>query len=565
MGQKIPGFHSIRQRILLFSILVTLVPSFGMGWFWFDLTRKVTTEKSEQKLLDAAGIAEREIKLWFKERKFDLRVFANSFVILDNLRRHQQPGNSAARPQKERPIPPLQKIETYLSLIASQFPEYRKIMLLDADGRILAASDTGDRERTVLLPDNWQDQAGKAGFFTGDVFSLTDDPSPLVLIGLPLLAEQNTPLLGFFVIELRLQGLLPLLGASLPEAGESAGTLVLLRQNGRALLSTDASADNGASVPPVLLSLFDHPRTLREFVNERQQRLIGLAITFDDLPWGLVVTKKHREVFDTLFRARDRIMVITGLLTILIGVAATLVARQIIIPLRKLTEGVLRVAGGELEVSVAVRRNDELGIVSGMFNDMVRRLKEDQQKLEQLATTDPLTGLANRKQIMTGMALQMEHYRRHGTEFSILMLDIDHFKTINDTHGHLVGDDVLMALARILTASLRSLDSAGRYGGEEFLIILGKTDRHQAEQTAERIRQAVAQYDFSHDETPLHVTISAGVACIGPGDATISHLIGRADRALYAAKAAGRNRVVLDEGKDQDAGEFQPETGDAAI
>ncbi len=565
MGQKIPGFHSIRQRILLFSILVTLVPSFGMGWFWFDLTRKVTTEKSEQKLLDAAGIAEREIKLWFKERKFDLRVFANSFVILDNLRRHQQPGNSAARPQKERPIPPLQKIETYLSLIASQFPEYRKIMLLDADGRILAASDTGDRERTVLLPDNWQDQAGKAGFFTGDVFSLTDDPSPLVLIGLPLLAEQNTPLLGFFVIELRLQGLLPLLGASLPEAGESAGTLVLLRQNGRALLSTDASADNGASVPPVLLSLFDHPRTLREFVNERQQRLIGLAITFDDLPWGLVVTKKHREVFDTLFRARDRIMVITGLLTILIGVAATLVARQIIIPLRKLTEGVLRVAGGELEVSVAVRRNDELGIVSGMFNDMVRRLKEDQQKLEQLATTDSLTGLANRKQIMTGMALQMEHYRRHGTEFSILMLDIDHFKTINDTHGHLVGDDVLMALARILTASLRSLDSAGRYGGEEFLIILGKTDRHQAEQTAERIRQAVAQYDFSHDETPLHVTISAGVACIGPGDATISHLIGRADRALYAAKAAGRNRVVLDEGKDQDAGEFQPETGDAAI
>jgi len=83
--QKYQGFRSIRNRILFFSILVTLVPSFGMGWFWFDMTHKATTEKVKQKLVDSANIAEHEINLWFKERNYDLRVFANSFVVLDNF------------------------------------------------------------------------------------------------------------------------------------------------------------------------------------------------------------------------------------------------------------------------------------------------------------------------------------------------------------------------------------------------------------------------------------------------------------------------------------------------
>ncbi|OQX12838.1 MAG: hypothetical protein BWK76_17080 [Desulfobulbaceae bacterium A2] len=561
--QTTPGFRSIRHRILIFSILVTLVPAFGMGWFWYDLTRKVTTEKSEQKLLDAAGIAEREINLWFKERKIDLRVFANSFVVLDNLRRSQQPGNSAAgRNPKERLGSPQQKIDTYLNLIASQFPEYRKLMVLDNEGRIFASSDSSDRERTIELPNNWQEQTSKAGYFTGNVYTLADTPSPLLLIGVPLLADQNTNLLGFFIIELRLRDLLPLLEASLPETGKAIGTIVLLRQNGRPLLSTDPG--NGHSTSPPLLALFDHPRTLQEFVNAGQERLVGLAITFDDLPWGVVISKKHSEVFDSLFRARDRIMVGTGLLTILIGLTATLVARQIIIPLKKLTEGVLRVAGGDLDVTVAVRRNDELGIVSGMFNDMVRRLREDQQKLEQLATTDSLTGLANRKQIMTDLSQQMEHYRRYGTEFSILMLDIDLFKKINDTHGHLAGDEVLMTLARIFAESLRSLDRAGRYGGEEFLIILGKTEMQQAVQTAERIREAVERYDFRYGDVSLRLTISTGVTAINAGDTTIADLIGRADRALYEAKATGRNRVVQgDEDHLGDVGEVPTENGAA--
>ncbi|MDP3479481.1 MAG: GGDEF domain-containing protein, partial [Desulfoprunum sp.] len=185
------------------------------------------------------------------------------------------------------------------------------------------------------------------------------------------------------------------------------------------------------------------------------------------------------------------------------------------------------------------------GIVGGMFNEMVRRLKEAQAKLELLATTDSLTGLANRKQIMADLTIHLEHYRRYGTDFSVLMIDIDYFKRINDSHGHLSGDAVLVQLAQIFRETLRSLDSAGRYGGEEFLVILGKTDVHQAVQTAERIRQATDQHVFVCGDVSLRATISIGVAGIQLEDNSSTELIGRADKALYEAKAGGRNRVEL--------------------
>jgi diguanylate cyclase (GGDEF)-like protein len=124
------------------------------------------------------------------------------------------------------------------------------------------------------------------------------------------------------------------------------------------------------------------------------------------------------------------------------------------------------------------------------------------------------------------------------------MIDIDHFKTINDRHGHLAGDAVLMQLAQIFREALRSIDIAGRYGGEEFLVILGQTGIRKAVMTAERIRSAVEQHEFIHQNLRLHVTISAGVAEITPADDSEKSLIGRADHALYKAKGAGRNRVV---------------------
>jgi diguanylate cyclase (GGDEF)-like protein len=546
-GRKKLGFRSIRNRILIFSILVTLVPSFGMGWFWFDITRKATTDKIEQKLIDSAGIAEREISLWFKERHYDLRVFANSFVVLDNLNKYYWESGQNSDDYEKKRRSDLKNIATYLTLIKKQFTAYRRFLVLDRQGRILATSDAAESDRSLALPGDWKSRIDSTRYFTGDVQFVGKDLMPLMPLGIPLFSGKDSSHLGFFVMEVELRGLLPLLTASLPRTGQTTGTVALLAADGRSILAaspTGASAEKFLALSQIT-QLHEAPLHLQEIVNNQGERLVGLLSVFNELSWQFVITEKYYDVFAGVIEARNRIILITILLTVAIGGTASIVAGQIIIPLESLTDGVLRVAGGDLDVTVPIRRDDELGIVGGMFNEMVRRLKEDQAKLELLATTDPLTGLANRKQIMADLSVHQEHYRRYGTDFSVLMIDIDYFKRINDNHGHQTGDAVLVQLARIFRETLRSLDSAGRYGGEEFLVILGQTDMHQAMQTAERIRQATDQHVFVCGDVSLRATISVGVAGIFEEDTSSTELIGRADKALYEAKAGGRNRVEL--------------------
>ncbi len=543
--QNIPGFRSIRNRILFFSILVTMIPSLGMGWFWYDLSHKATTEKVEKNLVNAAEIAERETNLWFKERNYDLRIFADSFVVLDNLKQYRAANESKTPKEVTTASSYLRIISTYLTLIRNQFTDYRRLLVLDSEGQILATADTSDKNRPVALPENWKSQIEKSRFFTGEAYFIEGDPSPMIVVGFPVFLEQSSTQLGFFVMELRLQGLLPQLKAAL--SGVTTGTFILLNKDGRSLLSTASSENQKEMVSASVqgLELFNNPHHLHDFIDDRNVRVVGLAISFTDLPMGLLITENYDSVFAGLMQARNQIVLITFFLTILIGSTATIIASQIILPLKSLTNGVLRVADGDLDVSVHIHRNDELGIVTGMFNQMVCRLKENQATLEQLATTDSLTGLANRKQTMADLATNFANYRRYRAEFSILMIDIDYFKTVNDTHGHLAGDAILIQIARILKETLRIVDSAGRYGGEEFLVILGKTDIHEGLQTAERIRQAVDQHSFTWQEVSLHITISVGLTGVAAEDKDGISLIGRADKALYEAKAAGRNRVVL--------------------
>lgn len=548
MQARVPAFRSIRNRILVFSLLVTMLPSLGIGWYWFDLTHKATSEKVEQKLLDSASFAEREINLWLEERSFDLRAFANSPLVLESIRSTIPEGKKAQKMAAIKASSQLRKLSSYLTLVRDQYSDYRRLMILDSNGTIIATSGSDDSDLPLSLPDNWEEQTVKLRLFSGDAFSVQGEAAPLLLLGIPLLAEQDSPPLGFFVMEVRLQGIPQLLRNSLPLAGAGRDpyAISLFKMNGELIVSTALPVDKSATLisPQETIGLFAVPRLLKEFVNERQERVVGVSMPLRHPPWHLLVTEKYDTIFSGLIQNRNRIILIAVLLTIAIGGIATIIASQIINPLQDLTKGVLRVAGGDLDVTVAIHRQDELGLVTEIFNIMISRLKENQQKLELMATTDFLTGLANRKQIMTDLAQEIEQYRRHGTKFSLLMMDIDHFKTVNDTHGHLVGDAVLVQLARIFKETLRILDSAGRYGGEEFLIVLGQTDMPQALQTAERIRLAVQQHIFTCEDVTLHATISIGVAEMSDKDKTINELIDRADQALYDAKEHGRNRVV---------------------
>lgn len=166
-------------------------------------------------------------------------------------------------------------------------------------------------------------------------------------------------------------------------------------------------------------------------------------------------------------------------------------------------------------------------------------------KLESLATTDELTGIGNRRKIMADLHDEFKRSKRYGTAFSLLLLDIDRFKQVNDTYGHLVGDLVLQALTLRLLKLLRSVDRFGRQGGEEFVIILPATTLEDAQFVAERLRQQVRRHPIPTEQGEIAVTLSIGVTTYCPDDSAASDLLQRADLALYQAKERGRDRVCL--------------------
>ena len=173
----------------------------------------------------------------------------------------------------------------------------------------------------------------------------------------------------------------------------------------------------------------------------------------------------------------------------------------------------------------------------------IQQAKADQEKLERLANLDSLTGLYNRRVILDRLNERIKYVRRYGEELSLIMLDIDHFKKVNDQYGHLIGDGVLEGIAVLVQRNIRDTDVVGRYGGEEFIIILLKTGLSSALGVAERIRKAIQGAEMKDSEgNVFSVTVSEGVSSYKPAEDERS-LISRADDALYRAKENGRNRV----------------------
>lgn len=167
------------------------------------------------------------------------------------------------------------------------------------------------------------------------------------------------------------------------------------------------------------------------------------------------------------------------------------------------------------------------------------------EEIQQLANTDYLTGLNNRRLFFSQAEIEFERSRRYDRPLSAMLLDIDHFKTVNDTYGHAVGDQVLVEVAECCKNSLRIMDIQGRYGGEEFVFVLPETTEAGARQVAERLRQEIADLIIMVEGQRLNVTVSIGLASFDASCPSLEELLIRSDKALYAAKGNGRNRVCV--------------------
>jgi diguanylate cyclase (GGDEF)-like protein len=246
------------------------------------------------------------------------------------------------------------------------------------------------------------------------------------------------------------------------------------------------------------------------------------------------------------------------------------ISRSLNAPLYKLHEAAQKVSQNDYTAIVDIKTRDEFGLLGQVFNKMLasiqtsfkkldlmnknleglvvertqelletnEELKLKNHKLEILSTTDMLTGLFNRRYIEEQIQIAINRSERYGQDMSLVMLDIDHFKLVNDTHGHDVGDEVLVSIAKILKENIREVDVAGRWGGEEF-IILFQADNLGAMANAEKLRTIINDQD--HGDVG-NITASFGYTQYIKND-TIETLIKRADQGLYKAKKNGRNRA----------------------
>jgi two-component system, cell cycle response regulator len=202
---------------------------------------------------------------------------------------------------------------------------------------------------------------------------------------------------------------------------------------------------------------------------------------------------------------------------------------------------VLRITA--LDIALATEVYHRAGV--GALEDSVQRMRGEREALRQAMRTDELTGVLNRATVMGQLQRALENARRTGQPLCVIMADLDHFKAVNDHHGHLVGDEVLRGVAARVKAAVREFDFVGRFGGEEFLLVLENTSLHTARQVAERVRRRVSDGPLHCDAAEIAMTLSQGLTEARAGDGP-EGLIDRADRAMYRAKQSGRNCVVVE-------------------
>src|SRR5689334_8165942 len=246
--------------------------------------------------------------------------------------------------------------------------------------------------------------------------------------------------------------------------------------------------------------------------------------------------------------------IVAAAVAALIGVSMTamLVYTYARFRLPRLIRAVERLADGELGVTVHARPRG--GGLEGRLARAIDRLSVAVVETTDAATTDRLTGVNNRQTLLMSLFAEVDRANRYERPLSVAFVDIDHFKAVNDTHGHAAGDVVLRGVAETIGSNLRATDAVGRYGGEEFMLILTETDVDEGAVLTEKLRNLVARQSFRiAPEQDVSVTISIGIAGGKGGQLRTESLVRDADAAMYSAKSLGRNQTYIFAEPDEDA------------
>ncbi len=536
---------SINSRILTFAVLATLIPSTGLGLMSFWRHQAVIRDSVSHELRSLAADSSGELTLWLRERVNEVRTLATTYILTDGLS-----GETAVASGLTR-IGPAQ-IKLYLRSVQNKLEPLLELTLSDAAGRVVASSSP--TPPVIALPANWPSTAITEGIVVAPPHWDSARATATLTVAVPVLSMRNE-LLGALTAVLDLGSAKPRLQDLV---GSSPAEVVVLASEGEPLLGTHtATRALTRLAEPALRRLRAKPGEAVGVDGHHGREVVAVADATRALSVIVVAERDRAEIFGAWLRLLEVFLSLTAALTLFVAVLAYWMGRSIVTPLNRLIVAADGIARGDLGVQLRDAPAGEIGHLTRVFNMMTDRLRHGRaevmaanqalqtqnQLLENLAVTDSLTGLYNRKRLDDILAEQFARFRRNLRPFAVLMLDLDHFKSINDSHGHVAGDQVLADVAAILKQSIRSSDYAARYGGEEFVLVLVDTAADAALDTAERIRSVVENRRSGGTDERIPVSVSVGVAYSRETDGSGEEVLARADGALYEAKRNGRNRV----------------------
>ncbi|CAH1385133.1 sensor domain-containing diguanylate cyclase [Candidatus Nitrotoga sp. M5] len=537
---------SIKSKILVFAIMATLIPSLGLGLLSFRQNEAQTSDTVNRELRALASQASRELELWINKHIHSVRALSTSNAVIDGLSAtsHPHAGMSNKTPQA---------LTHYLRSVQSKLDTIIELTVVGAAGQIVASSAAPPS--VLNLPQSWPESAFTEGVVLEPPHWDKLHGTATFSVAVPVLSYDNV-LMGALVAVLDLRTAQPYLKSS---TKSPLGEVLLLDQNGRALLSSHADKIKRISLDALILrQLLAKPGESMTFQGLMNREVIGVADTPAALPITVVAERERADIYAAWVDLRNQFLALVCILVLVVAAVAFRMGRSIVTPLQHLIVAANSIADGDLDVQLPVTRNDEFGHLTLIFNRMADKLRHShaevvatnqamQQQntlLETLSVTDGLTGLYNRSKLDVILKDELARFNRNQRPFAVLMMDIDNFKTLNDNHGHIAGDEVIVAVAKILSQSIRSVDYAARYGGDEFVIIMVETTADMAFITAERILSRVNDMRYSANGKIISVTVSIGVVqCQQSDNASPTAVFARADSALYEAKRAGRNQA----------------------
>jgi diguanylate cyclase (GGDEF)-like protein len=528
-SKRLFGLDSLRGTLRFYAMLLICLPLVLSMLFFALFQRNSILNAQKKSMLESLHHEKTVLRFALDSLASDLKLLA--------IQKPLQTGDVPA-------------IRTLFSQYLGTHPSVPNIVFANTDGYVTvdrhnASPYIGDREYFA--------QARQGKPYISDLLVSRLSGTELVTISTPVM-DANGVFRGLIFVPFELSTLDHLL-ESVPVGQE--GTLYLADASGHILAPARAVAAQKERPTPGSLT-----RSILEAQRQGdvhhapngEGAMVGAAVPVVDDRWFLVQRRPVASILAGYHRQLG-LMALGAVTSILLIMPLLLrLARNLERPLERLLvfSSELRTnrASATLPEQPEEYMPSEMRALYQTFREMARDIREHIKGAELRSIEDPLTGLYNRRFLFDGGTKLLEAAERAQRRCACLMIDVDHFKTVNDTFGHAVGDRVLAHVAGVIHGCARKADLVARYGGEEFAVLLTGADRNQAHVMAMRLRQALADGPCLVQGKPLAVTVSIGVAEgrreVEFGMGELDDLLARADRAMYAAKAAGRNQVVID-------------------